>query len=116
MGLFKTIKLFTGDEINMAYNVLKGKVDGSVDQYGDQEIDGIKIFKNTISASVFYDTDAESPCATMRDVAVTKIVGGTAKNLLTYEGSSEIKAHHNLTYDELYSHETNLTLTDYERN
>ena len=99
MGLFKTIKLFTGDEINMAYNVLKGKVDGSVDQYGDQEIDGIKIFKNTISASVFYDTDAESPCATMRDVAVTKIVGGTAKNLLTYEGSSEIKAHHNLTYD-----------------
>ena len=99
IGLFKTIKLFTGDEINMAYNVLKGKVDGSVDQYGDQEIDGVKVFKSTISASVFYDTDAESPCATMKDVAVTKIVGGTAKNLLTYEGSSEIKAHHDLTYD-----------------
>mgnify|MGYP001436284888 CR=1 FL=1 len=26
----------------MAYNVLKGAVEGSVDQYGDQEISGIK--------------------------------------------------------------------------
>ena len=51
----------------MAYNVLKGVVEGSVDQHGDQEIGGIKVFKNTISASVFYDTDAESPCATMKD-------------------------------------------------
>ena len=42
----------------MAYNVLKGTVDGSVDQHGDQEIEGKKVFKNTISASVFYDTDA----------------------------------------------------------
>ena len=97
--LFKTIKLFTGDGITMAYNVLKGKVDGSVDQYGDQEIGGVKIFKSTISASVFYDTDAMSPCATMKDVAITKIVGGTKENLLTYEGDSEIKAHHDLTYD-----------------
>jgi hypothetical protein len=47
----------------MAYNMLKGAVEGSVDQYGDQEIDGIKVFKSTISASVFYDTDAQSPCA-----------------------------------------------------
>ena len=29
----------------MAYNVLKGVIEGSVDQYADQEIDGIKIFK-----------------------------------------------------------------------
>ena len=48
----------------MAYNVLKGKVEGSVDQHADQEIEGVKVFKNTISASIFYDTDAQSPCAT----------------------------------------------------
>ena len=48
----------------MAYNVVNGIVSGSVDQHADQEISGIKIFKNTISASVFYDTDAQSPCAT----------------------------------------------------
>jgi len=35
----------------MAYNVLKGKVDGSVDQYADQEIDGVKRFKNTLGFS-----------------------------------------------------------------
>ena len=45
----------------MAYNVLKGSVDGSVDQHADQEISWVKVFKNTISASVFYDTDAQSP-------------------------------------------------------
>ena len=33
----------------MAYNILKGSVEGSVDQHGDQEINGIKIFKNTPS-------------------------------------------------------------------
>ena len=37
----------------MAYNVLKGAVEGSVDQHADQEIDGVKVFKSTISASVF---------------------------------------------------------------
>ena len=57
----------------MAYNLFKGVVEGSVDQYGDQEIDGVKIFKNTISASVFYDTDAQSPCATIKNVAIEKI-------------------------------------------
>ena len=35
----------------MAYNILKGSVEGSVDQHGDQEIDGIKVFKSTISAN-----------------------------------------------------------------
>lgn len=37
----------------MAYNVLKGIVEGSVDQHADQEIGGVKVFKNTVSASVF---------------------------------------------------------------
>ena len=32
----------------MAYNILKGTVDGSVDQHADQEIGGVKVFKNTI--------------------------------------------------------------------
>ena len=59
----------------MAYNVLKGIVEGSVDQHADQEISGIKVFKNTISASVFYDTDADSPCATLKDVAIKEIKG-----------------------------------------
>ena len=30
----------------MAYNILKGNVDGSVDQHADQEISGIKIYPN----------------------------------------------------------------------
>ena len=61
----------------MAYNVLKGAVEGSVDQHGDQEINGVKVFKNTVSASVFWDTDAQSPCATMKDVAINKVTGTT---------------------------------------
>ena len=43
----------------MAYNVLEGKVEGAVDQHADQEINGVKTFKNTVSGSGFYDTDAE---------------------------------------------------------
>ena len=54
----------------MAYNVLKGNVSGSVDQHGNQEIDGIKTFLNVVSASMFYDTDAQSPCATENNVAI----------------------------------------------
>jgi len=83
----------------MAYNVLKGAVEGSVDQHADQEISGVKIFKNTISASVFYDTDAASPCATLKDVALTKIVGGSRNSLLTFQQSATAHAHHNLTFD-----------------
>ena len=83
----------------MAYNVLKGTVAGSVDQYGDQEIDGIKIFKNTISASVFYDTDAQSPCATLKDVPIQKLKGGTLNALITYQGEGEAKTEYNLTFD-----------------
>tara|TARA_Y100001938_G_scaffold138959_1_gene205200 strand:+ start:9021 stop:10166 length:1146 start_codon:yes stop_codon:yes gene_type:complete len=83
----------------MAYNVLKGVVEGSVDQYGDQEIDGIKVFKNTISASVFYDTDAQSPCATMKDVAINEVAGGVSNSVLTFQGEGKAKAEHNLSFD-----------------
>ena len=83
----------------MAYNVLKGKVDGSVDQYGDQEIGGVKVFKSTISASVFYDTDAQAPCVTVKDLAVKKIAGASRNGILTYQGDAELRAHHGLTYD-----------------
>ena len=83
----------------MAYNVLKGIVEGSVDQYGDQEIDGVKVFKNTISASVFYDTDAQSPCATMKDVAIKNIVGGSKGALLTFEDENTARASDKLTFD-----------------
>jgi hypothetical protein len=82
----------------MAYNVLKGAVEGSVDQYADQEIDGIKIFKNTISASVFYDTDAQSPCATMKDVALVTLNGTTENSILTLTGEKTATANYNLTF------------------
>ena len=84
----------------MAYNILKGAVEGSVDQYADQEINGIKVFKSTISASVFYDTDAGSPCATIKDVAITEIQGGRHGALLTYDAGTKASAQHNLIYEE----------------
>jgi hypothetical protein len=83
----------------MAYNVLKGPVEGSVDQHADQEIDGIKVFKSTISASVFYDTDAQSPCATIKDVAISTLIGDTKNGVLTLNGGNTAKAYHTLTYD-----------------
>ena len=83
----------------MAYNVLKGKVEGSVDQYGDQEIEGKKVFKNTISASIFYDTDAQSPCATLKDLAVKKVNGKIKGGVLTYDTDGIIKTSPNLIYD-----------------
>ena len=83
----------------MAYNILKGVVEGSVDQYADQEIDGVKVFKSTISASVFYDTDAQSPCATMKDVAITKIEGGRAGSVLVYDTDKKARAQHDLFYE-----------------
>lgn len=85
----------------MAYNVLKGIVEGSVDQYADQEIDGIKVFKNTISASMFYDTDAKSPCATENNVAVKKLSSDTKFGILTYQGEKIAKSNYNLTFDGL---------------
>ena len=83
----------------MAYNVVKGIVEGSVDQYGDQEIRGVKVFKNTISASVFWDTDAQSPCATMKDVAIKKIKGNVNNGLIISDKDHGARTHHNLTYN-----------------
>ena len=85
----------------MAYNVLKGKVEGSVDQHGDQEIDGVKVFKNAISASIFYDTDAQSPCATENNVAIKKLSSDTKFGILTYQGEKIAKSNYNLTFDGL---------------
>ncbi len=82
----------------MAYNILKGSVEGSVDQHADQEINGVKVFKSTISASVFYDTDAQSPCATLKDVAIKKIKGGTQDSLLICDTEHGAKTAHNLSY------------------
>ena len=83
----------------MAYNVLKGIVEGSVDQYADQEIEGIKVFKSTISASVFYDTDAQSPCATIKDVPIRRLAGGAIHSVITYQGNASANAEYNLTFD-----------------
>jgi len=83
----------------MAYNVLKGVVDGSVDQHANQEIEGVKVFKSTISASVFYDTDAEAPCVTAADVAITSVDGSPGNAVLTYHGDKKARAHHALTFD-----------------
>ena len=83
----------------MAYNVLKGKVEGSVDQYGDQEIDGVKVFKNTISASVFYDTDAQSPCATLKEVPIRKLQGGSKGAVITFQEGHTVKAEYGLRFD-----------------
>jgi hypothetical protein len=83
----------------MAYNVVKGIVEGSVDQHGDQEIGGVKVFKNTISASVFWDTDAQSPCATMKDVAIKEIKGNVNNGLIISDKEHGARTHHNLTYN-----------------
>ena len=83
----------------MAYNVVKGIVEGSVDQHADQEIEGVKVFKSTISASVFYDTDAQSECATLRDLPITEVEGGSKHGILTYEGARVARSHYSLTYD-----------------
>ena len=76
----------------MAYNVLTGTVQGSVDQHGDQEIEGWKKFKNTVYAATFYDTTAESECATMKDVAVQEIQGGTKGSVLIAHEGATIRA------------------------
>ena len=83
----------------MAYNMLKGVVEGSVDQYGDQEIDGVKVFKNTISASVFYDTDAQSPCATLKEVPIRKLEGGSKGAVITFQEGNTAKAEYGLRFD-----------------
>ena len=84
----------------MAYNILKGTVDGSVDQHADQEIGGVKVFKNTVSASVFWDTDAQSPCATLKDVGVRSVAGKTKNGILIYDADGDAKTSYDLTYVE----------------
>tara|TARA_B100000085_G_scaffold85514_1_gene77073 strand:+ start:2075 stop:3229 length:1155 start_codon:yes stop_codon:yes gene_type:complete len=83
----------------MAYNLLKGAVEGSVDQHADQEINGIKIFKNTISASAFWDTDDGMPCITENNVGITKISNKTPGGLLVYRGDKTASSHHSLNFD-----------------
>lgn len=88
----------------MAYNVLKGNVEGSVDQHADQEIDGVKIFKNVVSASVFYDTAAESPCATIKELPIREVKGRTPNGVLIYRGNQIAETKHTFRHvgDTLY--------------
>ena len=83
----------------MAYNVLKGKVVGSVDQHGDQEINGVKIFKNTVSASAFYDVDAKSVCITARDLPIKRFQKESPGGIVVYKGKQEAETHHDFHYE-----------------
>jgi hypothetical protein len=92
----------------MAYNVLKGTVEGSVDQHADQDIEGVKVFKNTISASVFYDTDAQSPCATLKDVAVNNIENATKHGVVTFKEAGGLRVEPSLTFRDNTLHVRNI--------
>jgi|TARA_R110000824_G_scaffold105880_3_gene250415 hypothetical protein len=98
----------------MAYNILKGTVEGSVDQHADQEIAGVKVFKSTISASVFYDTDAGSPCATVKDVAITQVEGSRQNALLTYGADKKAIAHFNLVFENDVLHTSKVCAQQFE--
>lgn len=82
----------------MAYNVLKGKVEGSVDQYADQEIRGVKVFKNTVSASAFYDIVAQAPCITARDLPIRHLQKESPGGIVVYRGSQQAETHHDFRY------------------
>jgi len=82
----------------MAYNVLKGKVEGSVDQHADQQIGGVKIFKNTVSASAFYDIDAKAPCITARDLPIRELSNAAPNGLLVYQDNHVASSHYDLRY------------------
>ena len=82
----------------MAYNVLKGTVEGSVDQHADQEIEGNKTFKNIIRAKTFYDMDADSPCETLKDVAVNKIENSTQHGIVTFKEDGTLRVEPALTF------------------
>jgi len=83
----------------MAYNVLKGSVEGTVDQHADQEIGGTKVFKSAISASMFYDTEAQSPCATLKNVAIQKIAGGSENSILLMGKNQTAISSHKFRYN-----------------
>jgi hypothetical protein len=82
----------------MAYNVLKGTVEGSVDQHADQQIEGNKVFKNTIKAPHFYDTSTESLCATLKDVAVNEIENAVECGIITYKEDGVLRSEPSLTF------------------
>ena len=82
----------------MAYNVLKGNVEGSVDQHADQEIDGVKRFKNAVSASVFYDTVAQSACATIKELPIQEVKGRTPNGVLIYKGKQIAETNNTFRY------------------
>ena len=92
----------------MAYNTLKGVVEGSVDQHADQEIDGVKVFKNTVSASIFWDTDAQSPCATLKDLPITDIKGKTQNGILLYDTDGTAHTVHDFRYEDGMLHVKNV--------
>lgn len=80
----------------MAYNLLKGTVEGSVDQHADQEIEGVKVFKNVVSASIFYDTEAQSPCATESNVALRHLKSPTKNGVIIYDADKKARTSRNL--------------------
>ena len=82
----------------MAYNVLKGMVEGSVDQHADQEIEGVKVFKSTVSASVFYDTDARAPCITANDLPIRSLQKESPGGIVIYKGRQQAETHHDFRY------------------
>jgi len=82
----------------MAYNVLKGMVEGSVDQHADQEIEGVKVFKSTVSASVFYDTDARAPCITANDLPIKHFQKESPGGIVVYTGKQQAETHHDFRY------------------
>ncbi len=82
----------------MAYNVLKGMVEGSVDQHADQEIEGVKVFKSTVSASVFYDTDAQAPCITANDLPIKRLQKESPGGIVIYKGNQKAETHHDFRY------------------
>lgn len=84
----------------MAYNVLKGTVVGSVDQHADQEIEGIKVFKNVVKARTFYDTESDSPCATLKDVGVNKIENSTVHGIVTFKDAGTLRVEPSLTFQD----------------
>jgi hypothetical protein len=89
----------------MAYNLVKGTVEGSVDQHGDQEIAGKKVFKDRVAADEFYDRTLDSKVATIKEVAITQIRGGRPNGIITYDGAGIATAQRNLIVegDTLYA-------------
>ena len=80
----------------MAYNVLKGTVEGSVDQHGDQEIKGCKTFHDVVSAAGFYNTEVEAAVATLNDIAIKEVIGTRQHSILTKGPTGTLIANRNV--------------------